>query len=77
LLKKNLHPRCASGSIFFRKALPVCPAFSGEGAYKKPPEASADGDFQNTASWTQQTEEAHHTAQAGRSDRLGYRTHFF
>jgi len=44
LLEKNLHtPRSARGSIFFRKVLSFSPPCSGEGAYKKPPEAASRG----------------------------------
>jgi hypothetical protein len=44
LLKKNLHTlRFARGSIFFRKVLSFSPPCSGVVAYKKPPEAYADG----------------------------------
>jgi hypothetical protein len=43
LLKKNLPcPRSGRG-IFFRKVLSFSPPCSGEGAYKKPPEAASRG----------------------------------
>jgi hypothetical protein len=47
--EKKSPPSLRSGRIFFRKALPLCPACSGAVAYKKPPEASAEGDLKNKA----------------------------
>jgi hypothetical protein len=43
LLKKNLPCQLRGRGIFFRKVLSFSPPCSGEGAYKKPPEAASRG----------------------------------
>ncbi|MDB5091209.1 MAG: hypothetical protein JWR09_5203 [Mucilaginibacter sp.] len=61
--KKSSLPAPRRG-IFFRKVLSFSPPCSGEGAYKKPPEAASRGVLikkQTGELWKQQTAERHHS----------------